>query len=99
MNRYIANSNNVDVRYDGKRVFKTTRYPSIPHYDNDIYVIVTAADFLDTLARKFYNDETLWWVIAQANGLKGSMKPKNGTQLRIPGNISDVIARFVSENS
>jgi nucleoid-associated protein YgaU len=54
---------------------------------------------LDSLALKFYKDSTLWWVIAQANNIKGTMKPKVGQQLRIPKNIDLIIARFNRENS
>jgi hypothetical protein len=96
MNRY--STENIFTRFDGKRAFRTTRYPTIPVYENDIYITVTSADFLDTLANKYYRDENLWWVISQANNLRGTMKPKNGTQLRIPGNISDVLIRFSNAN-
>lgn len=99
MNRYLINSNNVTNRYDGKRVFKTTKYPVIPLNANDIYLIATEGDYLDTLALKYYKDSTLWWVIAQANGIKGTMMPKPGKQIRIPGNVSDIIAKFSRANS
>ena len=99
MNRYTTNSSNITTRYDGKRVFTTTRYPMIPNDPSDVYVIATDADFLDNLANKFYKDSTMWWIIAQANSIKGTMKPKSGTQLRIPGNVSNILSRFSQENS
>ena len=46
MNRYISNKNNVFNRYDGKRVYRTTRYPKIPYYANDIYVVANETDYL-----------------------------------------------------
>jgi len=97
MNRYTKNSN-IGTRYDGKRFFRTTTYPSIPVDPTDSYIYPSSEDFLDTLANHFYKDPTLWWVIAQANGLKGTLKPKAGIQLRIPGNIGKILAKFSSAN-
>jgi nucleoid-associated protein YgaU len=51
------------------------------------------------MAYKFYNDSTLWWVIAQANGIKATLKAPTGKQLRIPQNINNVINRFKRENN
>lgn len=97
MNRYL--NNNTMNRFDGKRVYKTTRYPKIPVAIDDIYVIASEADYLDTMAEKFYRDPTLWWIIAQANGIKATLKAPTGAQLRIPQNIDYIIANFRKENS
>lgn len=99
MNRYIPTSGNTFARYDGKRVFRTTRYPIIPVDQNDVYIIATETDYLDTLADRFYNDATLWWVIAQANSIKNTLKVPAGKQLRIPSDITEIVARFNRENS
>jgi nucleoid-associated protein YgaU len=47
------------------------------------------------LAYKYYKDQTLWWVIATANGLgkSGIMVPP-GLQLRIPTNISQILEDY-----
>ncbi len=99
MNRYIQSEGNVFNRYDGKRVYRTTRYPKIPIGFNDIYIVASETDFLDTLAYKFYNDSTLWWVIAQANGIKATLKAPTGTQLRIPQDIDNILLNFRRENN
>lgn len=99
MNRYIPNSSKLSTRYDGKRVMLTTRYPRIPVGANDIYIFANEADYLDSLANKFYRDPSLWWVIAQANNIKLGMKVPAGMQIRIPQNIDAIIARFSNENS
>lgn len=99
MNRYTSTSNNTFARYDGKRVFKTTRYPIIPIGQNDIYIIANETDYLDSLADKFYGDVTLWWVIAQANAIKNTLKAPAGKQLRIPSDITEIVSRFNRENS
>lgn len=99
MNRYINNETNVFKRYDGKRVFRTTRYPKIPIGFNDIYIVASETDYLDSLAYKYYQDSTLWWVIAQANGIKASLKAPTGVQIRIPQNIDNILLAFKRENS
>lgn len=99
MNRYINNETNVFKRYDGKRVFRTTRYPKIPIGFNDIYIVASETDYLDGLAYKYYQDSTLWWVIAQANGIKASLKAPTGIQIRIPQNIDNILLAFKRENS
>ena len=57
---------------------------------------IARTDRLDKLAHAFYEDVSLWWVIASANGLGlGSyIVPKN-TTLRIPDktNVQDVIIK------
>lgn len=99
MNRYNISENNVFKRYDGKRVFRTTRYPKIPTSINDIYITASETDYLDSLAQRFYKDNTLWWVIAQANGIKSTLKAPTGVQIRIPQNIDLILTRFQRENN
>ena len=95
--------NKSEIRYtdSGKRYFKRKNYPQIPFSEDDIYVITTIGDRLDTIAYSYYNDAELWWVISIANNniTKGSIFPKPGTQLRIPTNINNVINLFNSENN
>jgi hypothetical protein len=59
---------------------------SIPPYNSsDLYIQVTSADRLDILASKLYGDQSLWYIIAAANGLgKGSLVVPPNTVLRIP---------------
>lgn len=99
MNRYTQSETNVFKRYDGKRVFRTTRYPKIPISINDLFIVANETDYLDSLAYKFYRDSTLWWVIAQANGIKATLKAPTGKQIRIPKNIDAIIKRFNRENN
>jgi hypothetical protein len=99
MNRYIENTNTTFTRFDGKRVFKTTRYPKIPKNINDLYIVASETDYLDSLAYKFYKDSTLWWIIAQANGIKATLKAPTGQQLRIPTNVDTIVSNFRKENN
>lgn len=98
MNRYTQTNSSVFKRYDGKRVLRTTRYPKIPVGFNDMYIVASETDYLDSLAYKFYKDSTLWWIIAQANGIKATLKAPTGVQIRIPQNIDVIIANFRRSN-
>lgn len=97
MKRYSTTP--VVKRWDGSRVYVTTRYPTIEPQDSDAIIISNEADYLDSLAYRYYNDPTLWWVIALANNLgKGKMSVPPGIQLRIPADINSIIAQFNSLN-
>jgi hypothetical protein len=95
--------NKSEIKYtnSGKRYFKRKNYPQLPFSENDIYVITTIGDRLDTIAYSYYRDAELWWVISVANNniTRGSMFPQPGTQLRIPIDINNVLNLFNSENN
>ena len=61
----------------------TTLYNSIPHKEEDIWVVTQYGDRLDLIANQFYGDPNLWWFIARVNNLKTNNIPA-GTSLRIP---------------
>lgn len=85
---------------EGRRYFKNAIYPDVPYSEDDIYVITTGGDRYDTLAKQFYNDSSLWWVIASANTSKrDGLIVETGIQLRIPGNVSAVIEEYNQVNA
>jgi hypothetical protein len=94
MNRY--DNPTILTTQQGKPYWKGKSYPNIPVSESDAYVITSSEDRLDLLAYRYYNDATLWWIIAMANNnsTKGLMYPKPGTQLRIPTNLNAVLALF-----
>lgn len=93
MKRY--SSTLVKTRYDGKRVYGTTYYPTIIESDNDQIIIANENDSLDILAYRYYKDPTLWWILALANNLgKGRLSVPPGILLRIPTNINQIIEKF-----
>ena len=106
MNRYedieqIKNTNE-NVGTLGTTYYKPNFYPQIPLSSNDIYVITDFGDRLDTLAFQFYEDVSLYWIIAAANPEVinfGSITIGVGTQLRIPTNINDIIRSYNNLNS
>lgn len=84
MSRYaIAPINKTSA---GKRVFSTSILAApTPDAFNDVYIRTTSAERLDKLAVDFYNDASLWWVIAAANNLgKGTIMIPQNTAIRIP---------------
>ena len=83
----------------GQRVFVPTLYPEIPLSDEDQFIYPKDGERLDSVAYKQYGDPSLWWVIAQANGLgKGRTILNPNFQIRIPGNITTIIANFNALN-
>ena len=106
MKRYqdieVIRNTNQNVGTLGEEYFRPNFYPTIPEEETDIYVITEFGDRLDLLAMQFYNDVTLYWIISSANPEVmnlGSLTIKEGTQLRIPMNISQIIAEYKNLNS
>ena len=92
MKRYITTRRKVDK--SGIRVYSTTYYPEIPIENSDTFIFTKEGDRLDNLAYTHYGDNTLWWVIAKANGLRGIMALKPSIPLRIPGNVMQILEKF-----
>ena len=84
----------------GTRLYKTVKYPIIPRRENDIYVITQEGDRYDILAKSYYQDSSLWWVISSANGnlSQNSIFPPLGIQLRIPGDLDIIIQSYNALN-
>jgi hypothetical protein len=84
----------------GSQYYETNIYPEIQPTNNDYYVITTAGDRLDLLAFDFYQDSSLWWVIASANALPGdSIFVPVGIQLRIPTDLQTVLNEYNLQNN
>jgi len=99
MNRY--SNTIIKRRENGDRVYSYTLYPKIPIKNSDVFITPTYGDRLDVLANDYYGDTSLWWIIAQANGIKGftSLYTKNFKgELRIPIQIQDILSEFNSMN-
>lgn len=88
---------NENVGTLGSVYYKTNSYPEISLSENDIYVVTEFGDRLDLLANQFYGDVTLYWIIASANPDKvnfGSVFVTEGTQLRIPTDVSEIVDNY-----
>jgi len=82
---------------EGSQVYKSTIYPNIDRHVTDIYIEAQSLDRLDSLAYMYYEDVTLWWVIAQANGIgKGTMNVTPPMIIRIPNpdRISEILESY-----
>ena len=91
--RYINDS--IKKTTDGRTVFQSKIYPNIPPSDEDIFVATETGDRFDTLAYQFYDDSTLWWIIACANNIhNASIGFTEGTILRIPQNYIEIVRNF-----
>jgi hypothetical protein len=87
-----------------KRRYINIKYPEITRDFSDIYVYTTRGDRYDLLALAYYNNASLWWIIAQANvnnTTPDSLFPNVGEQIRIPGpqRISTILGNYESLNS
>ena len=79
-------------KYTKKKYLGSVLYPKIKPNDNDLYIISQQGDRLDILANKYYNDSSLWWIIAVANNLNNaSLSIESGIQMRIPSNVSKIL--------
>lgn len=93
MSRYTRNGTKIDVT--GKKVYRPFIYPDIPMSNYDVYVMSEDGDRLDTLANQYYQDPTLWWIIASANNIHTApIGLRAGTILRIPANYESIIEDF-----
>lgn len=97
MNRYDS----VGIKKDesGRRYRITTKLPIIEVSLDDTYIIGQLGDRLDNLAFKYYQDSSLWWIIARANNIgKGDFTVPIGKQIRIPANQFEIIEKYESLN-
>jgi len=82
-NRY---SNIPTMLKTGKgRVYDSVLLPNVDATDSDIVVITIQGDRLDLLANEYYQDPSMWWVIALKNDMTEiDISMKEGIILRIP---------------
>jgi len=84
---------------DGRVYQVPVIYPEIPPTEDDIYMITTFGDRYDLLAKSFYGDVRLWWIIACANSsTTDSLFIEPGVQIRVPVDKSAVLNQFEELN-
>ena len=85
---------------NGTRYYKPTIVPNVPIKDSDIFVYPVYGDRFETIAQRYYNDSTLWWIIAKANELsRGEISADPLKKLRIPTEIDDILESVEKSNS
>ena len=79
--RYEKYSKNITLKDYGFTLLPTIEVNNFQFFK----IIFKDGDRLDLLAKKYFNDSTLWWIIAIANNLDGdSIIVTPGTTLYIP---------------
>jgi hypothetical protein len=72
--------NPVEIRW-----LETFDAPVLEARNGDIDYIIESTDRIDRLANRFYNDTTLWWVIALRNAIdEPAVGLHSGEQIVIP---------------
>ena len=96
MARY-STKNKIKVDKQGRKSFISKILPRIEADDRDHFIHRVDGVGLSALAKQYYNDETLWWVIAKANGVgkRGFGIDKNLKVVRIPH--KDRLPKIVAE--
>ena len=85
---------------EGVRYITNSIYPNVPASENDIYIIASVSDRYDKLALQYYQDASLWWIIASSNNhQKASLNPTPGAQIRIPASKELAIQLYDDINS
>ena len=90
--RYKSNPTKINSK--GKKSMTTIIMPKIKPHSSDSFVVMVEKTRLDHLAYKFYKNPNYWWILASANDIKGTMYTELGIQLRIPRDISYILAEF-----
>jgi len=85
-------------RENKNTILANIQYPEIPKENGDLYIYATEQDRYDTLADKYYNDQSMWYILALANidinPNPASLYPPLGARIRIPANFELYAARF-----
>ena len=87
-------------RENGSLIRQSTLYVIPPESPNDYYLISSVGDRFDVLASEYYQDSSLWYIIAAANPhiRKDSITIPDGAQIRIPLPLSRVLATIENKN-
>ena len=95
--RFLNRKSKKDKDNKSTTYYKNVKYPTIELSQQDVYITAGVNQRLDLLAKKFYNDVELWWVINIANP---NLVPRDsiyipiGAQVRIPNNIQSIKLNF-----
>ena len=80
---------------------KIPKYPVIPLAETDVYIITSQGDRYDLLALQMYKNIDLWWIISIANQTlpQNGLFIAEGTQIRIPVNIQNILSQYNELNN
>ena len=93
MNRYRFTK--IRKEEDGIQYRSITEYPKVTPKNSDRVYFTKQGERWDNIAYKFYEDTSLWWILARANKIGlGSLNVKAGKQIRIPENPQIIIEEY-----
>lgn len=94
------NHTKILTKSDTKRkYFESIIYPKVKPSDRDTYIISEQGDRLDVLAKTYYGDSSLWWIIAVANNINDAVfYIDGGIQLRIPYDVAAIVKNLEKIN-
>ena len=73
----------------------STDYPIIQSKDTDVIHYVSYEDTYMRLAHKYYDDQSLWWIIARANNnFTGNFTMKIGEKIKIPMEVGEILKQL-----
>ena len=84
------NARIIENRYQETFDFPDVDWTKIPSFS----IRITDSDRMDVLASKYFNDGTLWWVIALVNDINWPWDFASGQIIRIPNDVQDVLKYF-----
>tara|TARA_X000001388_G_C2205667_1_gene113026 strand:- start:211 stop:507 length:297 start_codon:yes stop_codon:yes gene_type:complete len=97
MDRYDTTTTKNDTRKKF-RAYRPTIYPAIPIRDSDIFITTVVGERLENIAYQYYNDGSLWWIIAKANGLNDAVIANADKKIRIPTQIESILKKLEIES-
>ena len=93
MNRYRFTK--IRKEEDGLQYRSITEYPVVTPKNSDRVYYTKQGERWDNIAYKFYEDTSLWWIIARANSpYSGQLAPKVGSKVIVPKEIGDILSDF-----
>lgn len=99
MSRYEIQKINLDS-VNKRRFYQPLLDVTIEKSIDDIYIIASFGERLDSLAWKYYGNVNYWWIIAAANPelRKDSFYLEPGAQVRIPYDYRNVLDLYEAFN-
>ena len=83
----------------GKSYYANPIYPTPSISSEDLWVLTSEGDRYDLLAKSFYGDPSLWWILASLNPqYADSMVLPSGIQIRIPHSPQQVLEEYEQQN-
>jgi hypothetical protein len=84
---------------DGTIAWGQFEIPEIPDFDDDIVYTLTGPERPDSVARRFYGNPSLWWVIAIKNGFRLPFSQLRGGQKIVIPSPAEILSRISTDSA